>query len=166
MGRVKSGRGTLLGNAGEYFVMAELLRRDAIAGLVPRNAPGMDILAAIGKRSLKIRVKTKSSEADSWVWMAKGEGAEEVIFVNLLTGDQDDLTALVDIPDDGPPTIHLVRTSGLDSLLKTRHREWLDRPGKGGHPHRPSKMRRLNLGPDLESLKEGHAVSWNDLQAT
>lgn len=31
MGRVKEGRGTFLGNAGEHFVVAELLRREVIA---------------------------------------------------------------------------------------------------------------------------------------
>jgi len=162
---VKSGRGTLLGNAGEYFVIAELLRRDIIAGLLPRNAPGMDILATTGKRSFKIRVKTKSDEADSWVWMAKGEGAAEPIFIGLQNDDRDDLTALVAVPDDGPPTVHIVRTNGLDALLKKRHREWLARPGKRGQAHNPSKMRRLIVGPELEALCSEHGVRWEELKA-
>lgn len=163
MGRVKSGRGTLLGNAGEHFVMAELLRRDIIAGLLPRNAPGMDILATAGKRSLKIRVKTKSSEADSWVWMAKGEGTDEVIFFALHNDDRDDLTALVDVPDAGAPEIHLVLTSALDAFLKQDHRQWLARPGKRGQPHKPTRMRRLIVGQDLTSLHQ-HGVHWHELK--
>lgn len=164
MGRVKSGRGTLLGNAGEYFVIAELLRHDIVAGLVPRNAPGLDILATIGRRSLKIRVKTKSSEADSWVWVAKGEAADALIFIGLQKDAADDLTALVDIPDNGAPAIHLVVTTAVDSLLREQHQQWLDRPGKHGRAHKPSKMRRLNVGRDLDALREHYGVSWDDLK--
>ena len=45
-GQVKAGKGTLVGNAGEYYVMAELLKRGIIAALAPRNSPSFDILAA------------------------------------------------------------------------------------------------------------------------
>lgn len=166
MGRVKLGRGTLLGNAGEHFVIAELLRRDVVAGLTPRNTPGIDILATVGGRSLSIRVKTKSSEADSWVWMAKGEEADATIFPVLQSDDPNDLVALVDIPDDGAPAIYLIATNALDALLKERHRQWLAQPGKRGQAHKPSKMRRLKVGPDLDGLARGNGVPWEKLRTT
>ena len=62
-GRIKAGEGALIGNAGEYYVMAELLKRGIIAALVPRNAPSFDILATSNNRNIKIRVKTKSQES-------------------------------------------------------------------------------------------------------
>ena len=49
-GRIKSGEGTLIGNAGEFYVAAELLKRGVIAALAPRNAPTFDILATKGGR--------------------------------------------------------------------------------------------------------------------
>ena len=49
-GRIKSGEGTLIGNAGEFYVAAELLKRGVIAALAPRNAPTFDILATKGKK--------------------------------------------------------------------------------------------------------------------
>jgi hypothetical protein len=155
LGRVKQGRGTILGNAGEHYVLAELLRHDIIAGLTPRNTAGLDILATTGEKSLSIRVKTKSSEARGWVWMAKGEPADATIFVGLDSRNSDDLVALVDIPDEGPPAIYLVQTHALDSFLKRRHQEWLD----------PSKMRRLVLGHDLDLLRKEYGVSWATLRA-
>jgi len=45
MGRIKEGKGTLIGNAGEYLVVGELLKRDIIAAPAPRNNPGFDVLA-------------------------------------------------------------------------------------------------------------------------
>jgi len=53
-GKIKKGLGTLIGNAGEYYVMAELLKRDVIAALAPRNAPGFDILATKGSRIINL----------------------------------------------------------------------------------------------------------------
>jgi hypothetical protein len=37
-GKIKAGEGTLIGNAGEYYVVAELLKRSVIAALALRNA--------------------------------------------------------------------------------------------------------------------------------
>ncbi len=53
-GRIKAGEGTLIGNAGEYYVVAELLKRGVLAALAPRNAPAFDILAVKG--SVRYRV--------------------------------------------------------------------------------------------------------------
>jgi len=50
----------LIGNAGEFYVMAELLKRGCIAGLTPRNARAFDILASKKDKNLSIMVKTKS----------------------------------------------------------------------------------------------------------
>lgn len=61
-GRIKSGEGTLIGNAGEFYVAAELLKRGVIAAPAPRNTPAFDILAAKGKKTVRVRVKTKSAE--------------------------------------------------------------------------------------------------------
>ncbi|MDX1411893.1 MAG: hypothetical protein R3351_07020, partial [Nitrospirales bacterium] len=65
-GKIKAGFGALIGNAGEHYVMAELLKRGYIAALAPRNAPGFDILATNGDKTVKIRVKTKSEQYDVW----------------------------------------------------------------------------------------------------
>jgi len=61
-GKIKAGEGGLIGNAGEFYVMAELLKRGVIAGLTPRNARAFDILATKDNKTVKIRVKTKSQE--------------------------------------------------------------------------------------------------------
>ncbi len=73
-GEIKRGFGTLIGNAGEYYVVAELLKRNVIAALAPRNAPGFDILATRKSKTTKIRVKTKSEGYDMWQYSAKKDG--------------------------------------------------------------------------------------------
>jgi len=63
-GRIKEGRGNFIGNAGEHYVMAELLKRDITSALAPRNAPAFDILAAKDEKTVRIRVKTKTGQYD------------------------------------------------------------------------------------------------------
>jgi len=37
MGDIKEGKGTIIGNAGEYLVVGELLRRGIVAAPAPRS---------------------------------------------------------------------------------------------------------------------------------
>lgn len=94
MGQIKEGKGTTIGNAGEYLVVGELLKRGVITALAPRNNPGFDVLATNGTKSLNIRVKTKTEAANSWVWMCKKDGT---LFTNL--SGKLDFTVLVDLKD-------------------------------------------------------------------
>ena len=70
-GQIKAGLGSLIGNAGEYYVVAELLKRGVIAALAPRNSPAFDILATKNARTVRIRVKTKTEKYDVWQWAIK-----------------------------------------------------------------------------------------------
>ena len=138
-GQVKAGKSALIGNAGEYFVLAELLRRGIVAALAPRNMADYDILAVDDTRSVKIRVKTKTAAADSFVWNAKADG--ETIFRG--TGGND-ISILVDLDTpDSRPLYYGLRTSDLDMELKKGYNEWLAAPGRGGGKRGETRVRRL-----------------------
>jgi hypothetical protein len=72
---------TLLGAAGEYHVMAELLRRGYIAALAPQGVPNADILVTDvkGGRLCSIQVKTRRELGSDggWHMKAKHEGMSE-----------------------------------------------------------------------------------------
>ena len=55
-------KNNMIGNAGEYYVCAELCRRNVLALITPKNNPLFDIVASDpeGKRSIQIQVKTMS----------------------------------------------------------------------------------------------------------
>lgn len=155
-GQVKAGRGTLVGNAGEYFVVAELLKRGKVAALAPRNTPAFDILATDGDRMVRIRVKTKSEEYTDWQWMAKKDGA---IFGQLDPGATDDFMVLVNLRR-GP--VHsdcfVVPTAVINDLLIADYSTWLVTPGHKGRVHNPHRKRHINcdkyagqLGPYQEA---------------
>lgn len=159
-GPIKTGRGPLIGDAGEHFVVAELLRRGWLAALAPRNSTAFDVLATRGERMIKLRVKTKTGAArevarDSggWVWNQKPDG---VVFRDM--SDKDDLVVMVSLPNDGPVRYWIAPTRTVDVLLRERHAAWLARPGKHGRPHRDGAMRRLPESAAPEAWREAWAA--------
>lgn len=142
MGDIKKGEGTIIGNAGEYLVVGELLKRGVIAAPAPRNSPGFDVLVTDGINSLNIRVKTKTEASKSWVWVCKKDGS---IFKDL--SDKADYTVLVDLRDQHTsPDYYIVPTMELDRRLKDIYEHYIKQPSKRGKPHSAdSRMRRMGL---------------------
>ena len=140
-GRIKAGEGSLIGNAGEYYVVAELLKQGIVAALAPRNAPSFDILATKNNKTVRIRVKTKSQEYSVWQWAIKKDGA---IFHNL--SETEDYTVLVDLSMNTKDlNFYIVPTYQIDKWLKEDYEKWVKTPGKNNRPHDPAnKQRHLN----------------------
>lgn len=161
-GRIKAGEGTLIGNAGEYYVVAELLKRGIVASLAPRNAPGFDVLATKGHFTTRIRVKTKSEQYDIWQWTVKPDGT---IFRDLLANS--DFTVLVNLTRKTCDLeFFIVPTQVLHSWLVRRFTTWLNTPGKNGRPHSASnKKRHLSFrehAGELERYRDNWAILWSE----
>lgn len=138
MGKIKDGLGSLIGNAGEYYVMAELLKRGIISALAPRNAPGFDILATNPEKTVRIRVKTKSEQFDVWQYMAKKDGE---IFRFLQ--EKEDFTILVHLADNVIEMRYfVVPTKVINAWLIEDFEEWLRTPGRGGRMHSKENKKR------------------------
>lgn len=158
-GRIKAGDGALIGNAGEYYVMAELLKRGAVAALAARNAPAFDILATKGRKTVKIRVKTKSEQYEDWQFNAKRDNS---IFRDL--DDDGDFTVLVDLSME---TINLkfyvIPTKKINSWLLEDFKIWLRTPGMNGRPHNPeNRKRHLSQKKSASDLGE-YLNNWDAL---
>ena len=82
------------GNAGEFFVLAELTRRGWTAAPTARNNRAFDILANRGNDFASLRVKTKTSTFDLFQWNAKPDGE---IFLEMK--QEHYFCVLVDIPE-------------------------------------------------------------------
>ncbi len=130
---------SLVGAAGEYHVMAELLRRGYIAALAPQGVPNADIVVTDveGTRLCSIQVKTRRDLGSDggWHMKAKHEGirANRVFYCFVNFGK----TA------DTRPTVYVLPSAVVAKVLSVAHRRWLATPGKKGQPHKDSQMRRL-----------------------
>ncbi|HVO43340.1 MAG TPA: hypothetical protein VMT34_11985 [Aggregatilineales bacterium] len=163
-GRIKSGEGTLIGNAGEYFVVAELLKRGIVAALAPRNTPAFDILATnfrvVPQKTVQIRVTTKSGQYDSWRWSTRIDG---VIFPRLESAG--DFTILVNLTDDTKHMDYFVlQTHVLNQWIIDDFEWWLAQPGKKGQPHsRENRLRALyyrSYEQKLEQYRNNWGILW------
>ncbi len=156
-GQIKAGKGTLVGNAGEYYVMAELLKRGAVAALAPRNAPAFDILATKNDSTVRIRVKTKSEEFKGWKLAAKPDGA---IFLDLH--EKDDFTILVNLTAKiANMEFFIFPTAMLDKLIRDDFERWINTPGVRGQPHNPDNRLRVFSNNEHPEEFNVHKEQWD-----
>ena len=138
---------TIVGAAGEYHVLSQLLRRGWIAALAPDGAPNMDILVTDenNRKLCAIQVKTRRDIGSDKGWHMKAKheamAPEDLFYVFVDVGKH---------PSDSTVS-HILPSSVVADCLQQTHRVWLDTPGKGGQPHKDSTMRRLL--PDYSHIK-------------
>lgn len=79
------------GNAGEYFVMGELLRRGFDAQLADRNTKGYDMLVGSAQKAILWKVQVKTVRSGPWyVKLASFNGdSRKQVTVYVLLGSVD-----------------------------------------------------------------------------
>lgn len=159
MGKIKDGFGGLIGNAGEHYVMAELLKRRKLAALAPRNAPAFDILATNSDKTVKIRVKTKSEEYDIWQWSTS---KEKPIFRDIH--DKDDYTVLVNLAlDIKNVRYYIIPTKTLNEWLWRDFNEWVNTPGAKGQQRSPDNPKKNLSEKKSEAELKSYENNWDSL---
>ncbi len=130
---------SLLGAAGEHFIMSALLRRGFIAALAPVGVPMCDIVVTddIGERLCAIQVKTRRAIGTDGGWHMRDKH-ETIVSPTLFY-------AFVDFGIDAfaTPHVYLVPSATVAEVVRSSHQVWLARPGKGGKPHRDGPTRRF-----------------------
>ena len=130
---------SLLGAAGEHFVLAELLRRDLIAALAPQGAPNMDIVVTDidGRNLCGIQVKTRRNLGTDGGWHMRPKH-EDLVSDKLFY-------CFVDLGDKamGDPEYFIIPSWVVAKAIKESHQAWLSNPGKNGHIRKDSTVRRL-----------------------
>ena len=130
---------TILGAAGEHYVLFRLLRQGFIAALAPRGVPHTDIIVSddLGNKLSAIQVKTRRDKGSDRGWHMS-EKHETIVSPTLFY-------CFVDVgsTDDAQPVCYVVPSEKVARVLKESHQHWLNTPGKNGQPHNQTKMRRL-----------------------
>jgi hypothetical protein len=130
---------TLLGAAGEHYVMTELLRRGYIAALAPQGVPNVDIIVTDrdGGRLCSIQVKTRRDIGTDGGWHMKDkherQSKDRLFFCFVDFGKNQDTR----------PVVFVIPSSKVAEVLRASHRKWLSTPGMRGQAHKDTVMRRM-----------------------
>jgi hypothetical protein len=147
---------SLLGAAGEHYVMSQLLRRGFIAALAPVGVPTADIVVTddIGERACAIQVKTRRELGSDggWHMKAKHEDVRGASLFYVFLSFPADVRQL--------PDAFVVPSIIVADALYAAHRAWLARPGRGGKPHKDGEMRRFLPDYSREGLGETYGLGW------
>lgn len=126
----------LAGVTGEYFVAAELSRRDLIASITMRNSPGIDIVATDmrAKRAVTIQCKTSRSSTKGWILSDKAERftPKNHFYVFVRLGATKD-----------SPAYHIVPAKIVAKYVSSRHQAWLKGKKPNGGQRKDSAMRKF-----------------------
>lgn len=130
---------TLLGAAGEHFVMCELLRRGYIAALAPQGVPNTDIVVTdlTGQRLCNVQVKSRRNAGSDGGWHMRPKHEETMgnrlfyCFVDFGSS-----------PDE-VPKIYVMPSDVVAEAIRSSHRAWLSNPGRNGRQRKDSSVRRL-----------------------
>jgi hypothetical protein len=142
---------SLVGPAGEHYVLYQLYRRGFLASLAPPGTPEVDVLvlSTDGERiAATIQVKTRTrGRAGGWQLNVKHES---IIEDRLLY-------AFVDMEPEHPVTF-IVPSGVVARTVKKSHAIWLATPGRSGQPHNDNQMR--NLRPSYPYAVPGCEPGW------
>ncbi len=136
------GASSLIGSAGEHFVLSALLHRGLIAAPAPTGAPNVDILVSRpdGSRLCSLQVKSRSGRGrdGGWHMRPKHERIRNsrlfYCFVNFAEAG----TYLTKAPE-----LFILPSAVVAEVLRSTHEVWLRNPGKNGHVRRDNPVRRL-----------------------
>lgn len=120
-----------IGNAGEFFVAAELERRGLTASVLMRNTKDFDILAINRETNNQYAIQVKTTTKRDWILSKKSEDKVEDDFIYIF----------VKINGLEEPEYHIVPSWIVSGTLKQSHQEWLSKPGKDGQIHNDNSIR-------------------------
>jgi hypothetical protein len=116
-GRIPS---LLAGVAGEYFVAAELSRREYIASISLRNTPIQCKTNQVGRKTWLLNEKCEMFRSDNHYYA----------FVALSDAEQ-------------RPSYHIVPSATVANFTTTFHKKWLTTPGAKGQQRTDTPMRKF-----------------------
>ena len=152
------------GSAGQFFVAAELCRRDLVAVVTMGNTPNTDILCSNveGTKFVHIQVKTFDPQKRKVTVGEKAEKAYGDNFFWVLAGVPKNNT-------DDEHEYYIIPSSVVAKNVKEGHDKWLNTLGKGGKVHNPTSMRIIDLPPKTSSAGwsvEQYKNRWDIIEGT
>ena len=134
-----------VGNAGEFYVLAQLAQRGYIAGKTDDGQTMIDVIATDPEslRAVNIQVKTRTGEGDGWLMSQKNETPHDSLWYLLVQ-----LNGASQLPD-----FYVAHSQVVAPRIRDAHKDWLSEPKRNGDPRQDSSMRRFR--PTEQELTDG-----------
>lgn len=149
----------LTGAAGEYHVAAELSRRDWLATVTIKNAPGTDVLAQRLDRRNVVAIQTKTASPGSQFTLnVKDETCgvadnEWYVLVGLAGREE-------------RPTFYVVPRHVMAAFTYLEHQDWLRSIGLIHKPAKPGQIRQTSARRTIrKDWLDGYRECWELLDA-
>lgn len=126
---------SLIGPAGEYYVLFQLQMHGMLAALAPANAPSVDILVLNEDETIAaaLQVKTRTYGSDGGWHMKKIH--ETLVRPRLFY-------VFLDL-EPATPAAFIVPSSVVAPLIVASHQAWLRAPGRNGTKRNDTDFRRV-----------------------
>jgi hypothetical protein len=125
----------MIGIAGEYYVCAELCRRNILALVTPKNNPLFDVIATdpSGKRTVSIQVKTMSLQNE--------QGWRLGVDICTKRDNPDLFVVLVNMKSNGTNDYYIYEYDTLSERVSEVYTEYLRTPKRDGTPRKDVNFR-------------------------
>jgi hypothetical protein len=150
----------MVGTAGEYYVCAELCRRNILALITPKNNPLFDIVAAdpLGKRTVSIQVKTMS--------LHNKQGWRLSVDICTKRGNPNLFIVLVNLNADGTNDYYIYEYDALSERVSDIYVEYMSIPKRDGAQRKAVDFRWFDFkyfnDEDRKSLNRWDVLGFNN----
>ena len=143
-----------LGNAGEFYVLAQLAQRGYIAGKTDDGTTLIDVIATdpetLNTVNIQVKTRTLDGRKSSWMMGLKNEKIfKKLQYVVVEIGEENVL-----------PNFYIYKSSEVSKAIKKTHEEYMAKPKRDGTPRKygvvrhfePSDKSKLNRKDNWEIM--------------
>jgi hypothetical protein len=145
---------SLVGAAGEHYVMTQLLLRGCLAALTPRGAPDADILVGASDGLVLAEIQVKARSGRSGRGWRMSEKHEHIIRDRLFY-------CFVDFGHDPPWPLYVMPSGLVAKQLADRHAAYMATPGKHGQQRKDWPGRFISPHLPHEGWMDDYRCRWD-----
>ena len=139
-----------LGNAGEFYVLAQLAQRGYIAGKTDDGQTLIDVIATepdtLNTVNIQVKTRTIDGKKSSWLMGLKNEQAfEKLCYVVVEIGE-----------DDVLPNFFIFSSKEVSDTIKQSHIDYLAKPKKDGTQRKGGSLRHFEPSEEFKAERKNN----------
>lgn len=137
-----------LGNAGEFYVLAQLAQRGYIAGKTDDGQTLIDVIATepdtLNTVNIQVKTRTIDGKISSWLMSLKNEQAFEKLWYVVVEIGEDNVL----------PNFFIFSSKEVSEIIKQRHIDYLAKPKKDGTPRKGGSLRHFKPNEEFKAERK------------